>query len=71
MTFVWVYGVCAFFICRQLMNLSTLYNEQEVAEYLCPVALDLACDQVAEVRQHAFHLVSHYCYAPALSIHVH
>ena len=39
------------------MNLSTLYTETELADYICPVALELAADKVAEVRQNAFHLV--------------
>lgn len=39
------------------MNLSTLYNESELADHICPVALELAADKVAEVRQNAFHLV--------------
>jgi len=40
------------------MNLSTLYTDEELAQHVCPVALELASDKVAEVRQNAFHLVS-------------
>ena len=48
------------FLCRQLMSLINLYNEEELAEYICPVALDLVCDKVAEVRENAYHLVSEF-----------
>lgn len=41
----------------QLMSLSTLYTEEELAEHICPVAMELACDNVSEVRQHAFKLL--------------
>ena len=40
------------------MSLINLYGEEELAEYICPVALDLVCDKVAEVRENAYHLVS-------------
>ena len=40
------------------MSLINLYNEEELAEYICPVALDLVCDKVAEVRENAYYLVS-------------
>jgi len=45
-------------LAQQLMNLSHLYTYQELADHICPVALELACDNVAEVRQNSFHLIS-------------
>ena len=57
------------FLYRQLMNLSTLYTETELADYICPVALELAADKVAEVRQNAFHLVRVFIF-PNISFYI-
>ena len=44
------------------MSLVKLYDKDELAEYICPVALNLACDKVAEVREDAYHLVCQFIY---------
>lgn len=49
-----------FLVCRQLVLLMSLYDAQELAEFFSPVALSLASDKVAEVREGAFQLVSMY-----------
>jgi len=42
---------------EQLISLVGLYSEEELAEYLCSVALDLASDKVADVRENSFKLL--------------
>lgn len=44
-------------LAHQLMSLVHLYDVGEVAEFICPVSLDLVCDKVAEVREYSFHLL--------------
>lgn len=43
---------------QQLISLVDLYNEEELSEYICPVALDLASDKVADVRENSYSLIS-------------
>jgi len=43
---------------NQLIELVPLYDGQELGEFICPVALNLAADKVAEVRENAFHLLA-------------
>lgn len=40
------------------MLLSELYTPKQVLHYICPIALSLATDRVADVRIIAFKLVS-------------
>lgn len=42
---------------EQLVSLVELYSETELSEYLCPVALELASDKVADVRENSFNLL--------------
>lgn len=42
---------------EQLILLVELYNEEELGEYICPVALELASDKVADVRENSYNLV--------------
>lgn len=53
------YRLSSFLFFSQLMSLVHLYDVGEVAEFICPVSLDLVCDKVAEVREYSFHLVRH------------
>lgn len=43
---------------RQLIMLADVYQTSEVSAHICPIALTLAADHVAEVRQIAYKLVS-------------
>jgi len=40
------------------MLLSELYTPKQVLQYICPIAISLATDRVADVRTIAFKLVS-------------
>lgn len=42
---------------EQLIYLVRLYTEEEISEYLCPIALQLASDRIAEVREYSFGLL--------------
>lgn len=44
-------------LAQQLMSLVNLYTKEELYNYISPVALDLASDKVAEVRENAYHLL--------------
>ncbi|XP_065675978.1 serine/threonine-protein phosphatase 4 regulatory subunit 1 isoform X2 [Hydra vulgaris] len=44
-------------LAQQLMGLVNLYTEAELGEFICPVALTLAADKVAEVRENAYELL--------------
>lgn len=43
---------------RQLIILTDLYHSNEVSDHICPIALTLGADRVAEVRSIAYKLVS-------------
>lgn len=45
-------------IFRQLIMLVDVYQGAEVSEFICPIALSLGADRVAEVRLISYKLVS-------------
>lgn len=40
------------------MSLCEIYEPKQVLQYICPIAISLATDRVADVRTIAFKLVS-------------
>jgi hypothetical protein len=44
--------------CRQLIMLADVYRASEVGDHICPIALTLSADRVAEVRHISYKLVS-------------